>query len=129
MSNNHYVIYTTATGAIKRLVNCPESMFSIQIQPGEAGMPGTANDALQYVNNGVITDKPQLAATLSKPAITLVESVTIANLPVPAKVCIERAVYEVPDGSLTVSFNLPGTYKLECSALNYLPQTLQVSVS
>lgn len=125
----NYVIYNPLTGAIKRLVNCPESMFTIQIQPGEAGMPGTANDATQYINNGVITDKPQLAATLSKPAIALTESATIANLPMPATVRIDRAVYEVPDGSLTVSFNLPGTYRIECSALNHLPQTLQVTVS
>lgn len=124
-----YVIYNPLTGAIKRLVNCPESMFTIQIQPGEAGMEGVANDATQYINNGVITDKPQLLANLSKSSIVLSESVTISNLPIPATVHIERMKYDVPDGELTVNFNLPGTYRIECSALNYLPQSFEVIVS
>lgn len=127
--NVDYVIYDPLTGVIKRLVNCPESMFTIQIQPGEAGFEGSANDATQYIKNGVVTDKPPPTATLSKSAISLSETVTISKLPIPSKLRIEQTTYDVPDGELTVNFNLPGTYRIECSALNYLPQSFEVVVS
>ena len=51
-----FTAYKTATGEILRTGSCADSDFELQVQEGETVIEGTANDIIQYVLNGEITD-------------------------------------------------------------------------
>ena len=116
-----FTVYSASTGKILRTGECSPYDLLLQARnTSECAIGKEANDATQYILNGEVTDKHEITATLS--------GLVISGLPIPVTVTIERVRYEVVDGTVELSFNFPGAYKVLCEALHYLPKTFEVTV-
>lgn len=113
-----FVIYD-ADGVILRTGHCPESMLEIQAQAGEFILEGAANDATQYISNGIVANKHAIAP--------IVSGLIVSNLPIPCALTIDNTQYQCTDGVAELSFNLPGTYRVRIEALHHIPCEIEVT--
>lgn len=95
----NFIVYETVTGAIVRSGQCQDDMLDIQSRSGETAIEGEADDETQYVDDGVISSRPEITATWNKIEITADGSdiATLgASLPNSTIVLVS-----VPDGAIT----------------------------
>lgn len=114
-----YIIYNTY-GEISRSLVCPPDMVEIQLAEGEAYLESleTVDDALFYVSNQSIIERPSFSET--------VKGTVISNLPTPTTVRVQRTTYEVLDGTAELYFSLPGTYQVDLESFPYRDKTIEV---
>ena len=72
--------------------------------------------------------RPVMPVTQDKADVEVNEPVILSNLPVPCRVTIGPAVYEVPDGTLEWSAAMPSAYGIEIEAFPYLNWKGKVTV-
>ena len=122
-------------GQILRTGSCPDSMVVDQLQPGETAIEGTANDVTQYIVSGVVTNKPALGSTIDKTTIigNGVDAATISGLPNPTAVSVvgggATTQATVIDGTLALTLNLAGNYKVTLRAVNKLTQEYTINAT
>lgn len=133
----NFIVYS-APGEILRSGMCPATMLSIQAGAGEMVMEGEGNDREHWVETltwpglapfPFIVAKEPLPATVDKTTLAAngIEAVTISNLPAPARVQVDQAVYEVTDGIFEFTIALPGTYKVRAESFPYLPKEWEIT--
>jgi len=127
----NYIVCTN-TGVILRTGVCPEDSFLLQAtEPNSYVIEGTANDVLQWVDNGVVRDKEEVSAIIS--TLTLeangIDSINILGLPIPCTIKIDDNVYEVEDGEFEFTTDLPGIYKIKAESFLYLPKKWEVTAT
>lgn len=96
-----YVVYDTASGRVKRLLNCEPSHISANVQTGESSLEGVADSQTQYISGGAITARPSITATWNKTTIAANgadAAVLGATLPNPTTVSVK-----VPAGAVSPS--------------------------
>ena len=131
---SQFVVYDTSTGAIERICGCANAS-EITLNAGTAVIAGAADDWLQYVLAGAVTDKPSIGAVIS--AVTApadgVSSITISGLPNPTSAAISgpgvSSAITVTDGSLVLTFDTPGEYTVKLTKLNYLPTEYAINAT
>lgn len=106
---NYYVV-EDSTGKILRTGTCGPSDFHLQAREGETAREGTANDALQYELDGVLTERPAMGVTQDKATVVINETVTFANIPPGTDVLYEDQQLRVDDGVLKWSASTPGIF-------------------
>lgn len=129
----------SSTGIIRRTIDCPESMLSIQAQSGERVKQGECNQLTQYVvvdtdpENDVLTDKLSMPATIDKSTITADGSDKITILAPAEEITVKLSgpmfdVWTDSDGTIEWSTNVPGTYKITLSGIvRYLDKEFTVT--
>lgn len=123
-----------SVGRILRTGVAPSDMVAMQARGGETAVVGSASDFTQYVDNGVVTDKLPLGAALDKTSVTGdgVDYITLSSLPVPTTVSVYGPAHDsidVLDGTLELTFPLPGVYIITCYSLHRLSQEFTVNAS
>lgn len=129
-----FIVYRTATGEILRTGSAPDDMIAIQAIAGETVIEGTANDITQYIAAGVVTNKPPMGCTIDKTTMIAngVEVATISGVPNPTTARVSgpaSSTATVTDGTLQLTFDLPGTYKVALTSLNKLPQEFTINAT
>ena len=116
-----------SNGSIIQVADVPEAFIPLQAsKPGWFVAVGDANDATQYVLNGVLTDKPPMPAALDKTTVAGdgVEVATLSGIPPFATVFVSGAIDTLikldAGGDLEMTFPISGTYKIKCRARHYL---------
>lgn len=100
-------------GRILQITTCPQEMLSIQKIPEGGGyVEGAFENTIYHVIAGVPTLRPAITPSII--------STTISNLPVPCSVRVNGETIEVPDGTLELAFEVPGTYPFKVVAWPYL---------
>lgn len=132
-----YSIYETTNGRILSVIQCPDSMISLNIKSGQAYIEGYFNDYLYYFDTALdeVKLKPEMPASANKETIAAngTEEVVI-TLPttepngtaISVHVSINDSTYEVSDGELIFTSDIANTFHIECRAVNYLPVTITV---
>lgn len=115
--NVSYVTYNPDTGRIYKSGTCPLVMILLQ---DDDVLVGSGSDHTHYVNVQTlkITPRPENPATLN--------GMVINDLPNGATLTIEGEDYRVTDGTAELSFEHPGTYKVQVSAFPYLDKVITV---
>jgi hypothetical protein len=108
---------------IKQLTSCPAELESVQCQDGEAYIEGHYHWDEYYMRNGTPTLRPELPATIDRTNLTAdgIDTATITNLPNPSTVTVNRQSVTVEDGTLELTFDLPGSYVVKVESFPYLP--------
>lgn len=94
----NYVVYRDSDGSIVRAGKCPDDELENQALTGETAIEGEADDTTQYVYSGIVSSRPEIAATWDKIEITANGSDTAtlgSSLPNPTIVFVS-----VPDGAI-----------------------------
>lgn len=109
------------TGNIIRVGSCPEFLVSAQAGQGELLFEGEAEAALHYVDvqTGERMDKARI--------VPMVSGLVLSGLPIPCSVCVEESAYEIDDGEVTLSFDLPGIYSVIITAEKMIPAVVEVT--
>lgn len=104
-------------GKIHMTGSCIDSMIDLQQPPiGWLKKIGEARIAVDYHDNLVgVLPRPTQAATLSNTPIIAngIDSGVLQYLPIPCTVFIEDTPYQVADGVLEFTLNLPGIYQIK----------------
>lgn len=108
----NFTVYKNDTGEIVKNCVCPAEFANDQIVAGESIIEGVSSDITQYVVNGVVTDKPAMTP--------IVNGLTITGLPIPCSLTTYGTTYEIPDGEVTLSYDLAGEYHVKVVAFPYL---------
>lgn len=122
-------------GEILRTGSCPGSMFAIQSEAGENITEGSADDVIQYIDTSLgipsIANKPALGASIDKTEIVAngTDLATITGLPDNTTVTVDNTTYEVTDGELEFSSDVPGTFEIVCTAARRLSQVFIVEAT
>jgi hypothetical protein len=118
-------VYNSA-GKIVKVVLAPPDMLDMQVMEGEFGLYGDSNIYTQYVDEGVVVDRPTQLTALDK--LTLIsngtESITIASAPSGTFTATNTTTRETVTGPIsgtdTFSTTVPGTYKIRIESWPYL---------
>lgn len=108
-------------GNILRVGSCPEFLVSAQAGQNEMVFEGEAETALHYIDvqTGERRNKARIVPTVS--------GLVLSGLPIPCTVCVEESTYEITDGEVTLSFDVPGTYSVIVSAEKMIPAVVDVT--
>lgn len=131
--NKSYTIYDTNTGEILRNITIPKTQDP-GIQIGESFLEGKSNDEYQYVLDGILVDRPDMAVNIDK-EIGLadgVDLITITGIPNGTEAVVtkgfESLLYDtVTDGTLELASEYPAVMKVRLSLFPYVSQTLEVT--
>lgn len=111
-------------GEILRAGSCQAAMLYRQAGTGEYAIKGVGNDLTQYVDvdTAEIRNKHTIQARFNKTTILGdgVDSIIIANLPIPSTVTLDGVRYEVDDGEFEFTVDMPGEYAIKIKALHHL---------
>jgi len=128
----NYILYDKITGEILRVGVCSEDVFELQKQEATVEiMEGIANDLVQYVFDGVVTDKVENPAEISKTIMLAngVDTAIISNLPNPTTVWFDGVEYTVTDGIFEFTVDTPGELRIRCESFPYLDKEFMVNAS
>ena len=103
---------------------CPTSDLFLQAGPGEFVMSGQVNDMLEYVVDGVIQPRPVMPVLFDNATVPAngVSEVTFTGIPTDAMVMVRGPAtdaFTVPDGTLAMTFDAPGTYTIGIEQFPY----------
>lgn len=123
-----FIVYTVATGLIKRTGTAPINMISIQAGAGEAVIEGVADVNSQYILDGEITNKPVFPSVINKNTVNAdsIDEINITNVPPGTWMLLVsdengiRVAEIVDDGDIDLVFDIDGQYKLSLSCFPYL---------
>lgn len=100
-------------GELIKIVSGSVKTLSVQEIPEGGGyVEGGWDGRFYYVVDDTPTERPAMSCQTN--------STTISNLPIPCSVTVNGETIEVPDGTLELSFGIPGTYKVKVVAWPYL---------
>lgn len=117
-----FTVYDPASGRIVRTGATHITAFEAEAEEGFAVAEGFADDTLHYVLDGQIVDRPQfpVAREASVPADGET-TFTLAELPEGTEVQIDDgAPIVLPDTTLELTFDAPGTYTLYLRRFPYI---------
>jgi hypothetical protein len=121
--------YDAASGRIIGLHGGPVEALRIDVK---YSVPGSYDRNTHYIDLSGPTPEPRarpaMPVTQDKASIGVNEPMTLAELPVPCRVTIGPATYDVPDGTLEWSSPMPATYKIKVEAFPYLDWEGEVKV-
>lgn len=108
-------------GNIIRVGSCPEFLMSAQAGEGEIVLAGHADSSLHYidVDTGNRMDKERISP--------VVNGLAVSSLPIPCTVYSEGVAYDIDDGEVTMSFDVPGTYGVLICAERMIPAAIEVT--
>lgn len=114
-------VVCSLTGEILRIGSAPIDAILQQASDGELAMIGAADQMTQYVDltTGVVIDKTSI--------VPVVNGLVLSGLPDPCTVSAEGESAEILGGSITLEFDVPGTYYVTIEALHRLPATVMVT--
>jgi len=94
-------------------------------------MKGTADDATQYVKDGVITDRPSMSLSIGKTTITAngTDEATISNIPSGATATCEGESLTIDDGELVFTADTAGTYTITFECWPYLDEEVTINAT
>ncbi len=128
-----YIIYNTTTGEIIRTGFAPADQIAAQAGPGETAVPGvTANDVSDrwdLATGSPVSKDPLPGAALFAVPADGTTTVDFPGLPNPATVTVTGPVsdsFTVTDGSLSLTFDTPGSYKVEINAFPYANKEIEI---
>jgi len=127
-----YIVYDKFTGKITRTGYCPDNDFQLQaIYNNEAVLEGQTNDILFYVVNSIVMPKPENPSIIDKLLMLAdgLDLTTISLLPNPSTVTLDGTSYEVTDGILEFTLDVPGTYKIKIDSFPFKDLTFEVIAS
>lgn len=116
-----YLVYDVITGRILKCGSCPESMLYLQAHEGLEIKTGHADNSKQYVLDGKVVNKPNFPVSIDKTTVVPGELVTINNVPIGTKAFVDGEMFTVDDGSLSLTFDIEGEYKILMDCFPYLP--------
>jgi hypothetical protein len=125
-------VFKLAFGEINRVVEASASTAQNQAQPGEGWVAcaDDTNDLIHWINPVTLLreDRPAMPGTLNKATITSdgQDEATISNLPQPCIATINWEPYEITDGTLVLTSDIPMVFKVEVEAFPHLPATFEV---
>jgi hypothetical protein len=124
----NYTIYDMRSGAIDRVVSCPQLYIDAQLQGGEAYIKGDYDGELYYVV-GTINPGPSSRPVMSINSIGGV----IDGIPMDAGATISYASgnsqhYIVSDGSIDLTGSSRGKYKVRISAFPFIDARVEVVI-
>lgn len=82
---------------------------------------GTGHSPDFYVDLDTLESRPKQ----DNPAY--LDGMTLRAVPVPSKLCIRTATYDIDEPEIELSFPLPGTYALTLTSVRYLTKTFTVT--
>ena len=128
-----FVTYDTTTGQISSTSICPEEFLPLQVTAGQGIITGVAaDDTSKYVVADVITDKPSMPLVIpagDAVADDLTEFV-ITGVPTDCAVTVDgEALPLVTDGSLELTFDLAGEYKVIFIKFPYLDDEVTINAA
>lgn len=115
-------VYANTTGQILRNVDAPPDLAQMQAGAGESLIAGRADDLTQYVNGGIIIDRPTMPGGLSAPVITTADTAMLAaqeGASVEITGPVNGTATLDADG-LEISSDIPGTYTIKVTLFPYL---------
>lgn len=112
MSMCKFSVYDPSTGEIKYSIECRDVDVEANTPAGHARIDGLFRGDEHYVENGQVVPL--------NPVNPVISGLTISALPPKTTARIERVAYQVEDGVLEFSSNLPGPYVVELSAPGYM---------
>lgn len=116
----YFTFYNPNTGEVRASGVCPDDQYDAQRMDGSTKIEGRARPSLDFVENGAIK--------LKTPMAVHVAGTTLANLPNPSVVMVDREFYTVTDGRLEIEFPYPGTYRVRVTSPKYLPFETELTV-
>lgn len=116
----YFTFYNPNTGAVVASGSCPDDQYDVQHMENFRKIEGRARPNLDFVENGVVK--------LKTPMAVHVAGTTLANLPNPSVVQVDREFYTVTDGRLEIEFPYPGTYRVRVASPKYLPFETELTV-
>ena len=129
MSTVKYVVYNRNTGEIECSGICAAQDLKLQKRGKSVLQTDIQNvsDLTHYVLNGKVTKKLTNPVILSKNILIAdgIDSVIISNLPL-SIVRISDTDYEIFDGKLEFTLDLPGVYPISIKAFPYLDVLFEV---
>lgn len=107
-------IYNINSGKIQSLLQCPDSVLDLHYGVGENYIEITSKHDAEgkWVVDGVLVDRPTMTPT--------VNGLIITDLPIPCSLTTYGETYEIPDGEVTLSYDLAGEYEVKVEAFPYL---------
>jgi len=94
-------------------------------------MEGMADDETQYVDNGVIADRPSMNLSVDKTTITAngTDEATISNIPSGATATCEGESLTIDDGELVFTADMAGTYTITFECWPYLDEEVTINAT
>lgn len=124
------IIYNIYTGKVSKLVICSSNQEHCQkIEANEARIDGSeVNPKTQYVQNGVLVDRPEFSIDISKTEILAYEreATVLSSIPIGTIIAIEGVEYEVDDGVFELTVEIPATYTLTIINFPYITQEVTI---
>src|SRR5687767_7205232 len=122
------LVYRLATGEILQIAtNVPEEMVAAQAEPGQGVLVTVAGDggAKWYAPGGVLTRRPKLAFDKW---IIAADGVDVVRLEVgePFEISIDGARFMAEEGSIEISSDMPGRYRVEVEHFPWLPLKAEI---
>lgn len=132
MSSKSYALYYLGTGEILQMMDLPASLVA-QNNP-DTNVYGmlecVANDAIHYISEGQVVDRPQLNA----PDTTMIaagEYSTVLGVPEGTEVFVNNSLVGViDDGAFGFTCDVPGKYQIRVEPpFPYIPIMYEVTVN
>lgn len=132
-----YLVHDSG-GAILRTGRCPAGLFEAQAGPGETviDIASEANDVTHYFDTatGAVRAKPALGAVIDIASVLAngADAATISNLPSPTEYRVSGTAFAqgvVTDGTLALTFDATGDYRVRLRAANRLDQEIALRAS
>jgi hypothetical protein len=121
-----YQSYEPISGRIRRTLNIEPHTAKYYEADGETLFQGEGSGFTDYIDltrsPPAITPRPVMQIAQDKTTIAAGggDTMTLHGLPVPCRVRIGSAVYEVPDGVLEWATPMPATYHIKVEAFPHL---------
>lgn len=107
-------------GDVLRTGVAPLHVINDQAQIGEMVFVGTVDQLTEYID-------VESCSVIQKRRISpVVTGLVVANLPSPCVVSAEGQSAEVLGGSITLEFDVPGTYSVTIEAMHWIPAVIEV---
>jgi len=106
-----YTVYKLATGKILRLLHVAGHDISSNIKTGEDFIVGASNELTQYVNNGVVAERPEQDTVLC--------GCTLSSLPCPCTIQINCTVYHCDQVTEEIILDQYGIYEIFIASWPY----------
>lgn len=125
--NSLFTVYDPSTGKIIRHGFCAKEAIRFQAMLGEAVIDRAPDDdQTQYIVNGEFATRPEVSISKTEIVADGVD-VAVIDLGEPFVVVVNGETYEIEDGSLEFSTDMPGVYTLEIDHFPYMPFKQEVT--
>lgn len=122
-------VYDSASGKIKRIVECDDDMIDMQANDDEGVLQvrisGAVQDDTHYVKNGGIREKSVFDTMINVSGF----SATVTGVPAGTTVTVGGASVVADVNPVEIEFDIPGTYTIDIGGLvEYRDESMEVTV-